>query len=308
MVKLGIIGFSEKNGHPYSFSAIVNGYNKAAFEKTQWLGILDYLEKRDPSEIASLDAKVTHIWTQEMLLSKEISECCNIDVIVSDYSEMIGMVDGVIIARDDFECHKSIAEPFLNASIPVFVDKPLTVSKSELSWYKPYYKQGLLMSCSGFKYCEELRPLRALNVDELAENFLVRTSVINGWEKYGIHMIDAYLGVFCNDKPRYVDCTKYEHFNSYVVGFHGGNVLQIDTMGPDIVTFSFDVLSKQYCEKFEIRNNFSAFRNTLEMFIKQVKTKKPAISWEEVAVSMTILIAGIEAREANRKVDVNYEC
>lgn len=302
MVKLGVIGYSEQNGHPYSFSAIINGYNKSAFEQTQWLGILNYLEKRERSEIGSLDAKVTHVWTQDSLLSKEIAECCNIDVIVADYSEMIGEVDGVLIARDDFESHKCIAEPFLNANIPVFIDKPLTVCKEELSWYKSYYEQGLLMSCSGFKYCEELQPLRSKSIVRSEDCFFVRSSVINGWEKYGIHMIDAYLGVFYNDKPKYIDCTQYEHFNSYTVAFHGGNVLQIDTMGPDIVTFSFDVLSKSSCNKFEIRNNFTAFRNTLEKFIGQVKTKKPAMKWEELSASISILIAGIEAREKNKKV------
>ena len=28
MIKLGIIGFSKNNGHPYSFSAIINGYDR----------------------------------------------------------------------------------------------------------------------------------------------------------------------------------------------------------------------------------------------------------------------------------------
>ena len=35
-IKLGLIGLSEGNGHPYSFSAIINGYDKQAMQKSDW--------------------------------------------------------------------------------------------------------------------------------------------------------------------------------------------------------------------------------------------------------------------------------
>ena len=41
MVKLGIIGFSKGNGHPFSFSSILNGFNEDEYKKTEWLGILN---------------------------------------------------------------------------------------------------------------------------------------------------------------------------------------------------------------------------------------------------------------------------
>lgn len=33
MKKIGILGVSEGNGHPYSFSAIINGYDDENFKK-----------------------------------------------------------------------------------------------------------------------------------------------------------------------------------------------------------------------------------------------------------------------------------
>ena len=41
----GIIGLSANNGHPYSFSAILNGYDKIYFRQSGWDVILNYLEK-----------------------------------------------------------------------------------------------------------------------------------------------------------------------------------------------------------------------------------------------------------------------
>ena len=49
MIKVGIIGMSPENGHPLSFSAIVNGYCKNNFKKTGWDVILNYLEKKNKS-------------------------------------------------------------------------------------------------------------------------------------------------------------------------------------------------------------------------------------------------------------------
>ena len=73
---------------------------------------------------------------------------------------MIGSIDGLIIARDDYESHKEIAEPFLVNNIPVFIDKPLTIKKEELDWYKSFYDKGLLLSTSGLRYCIELDEIR----------------------------------------------------------------------------------------------------------------------------------------------------
>lgn len=47
MIKVGIIGLHNKdNGHPFSFSAIINGYDKKNFKSSPYKVILDYLEKR----------------------------------------------------------------------------------------------------------------------------------------------------------------------------------------------------------------------------------------------------------------------
>ena len=62
-LKLGIIGLSEGNGHPYSWSAIFNGYDSTAMEECGFQAIPRYLEKQQfPKDaIAFLIAKKTDI-------------------------------------------------------------------------------------------------------------------------------------------------------------------------------------------------------------------------------------------------------
>ena len=73
-IKLGIIGISEGNGHPYSWSAIFNGYNADAMASCPFPVIPDYLNERDfPSDFLTEKAIVTHIYTQDYNLSKQIA-------------------------------------------------------------------------------------------------------------------------------------------------------------------------------------------------------------------------------------------
>ena len=82
-IKLGMIGYNEENGHPYSFSAIINGYNEAAMKKSLYPQIFNYLDARKKSDFDIYDAEITHVWTPFDEVSKEISKCCLIKNIVS---------------------------------------------------------------------------------------------------------------------------------------------------------------------------------------------------------------------------------
>lgn len=302
MVKIGILGFSPSNGHPYSFSAILNGYNADNFAKTEWTGILNYLQKRDKEEFGALGAKVTHIWCQDVEVAYEISGCSSIENVVTDYVDMIGHVDAVIIARDDFENHRVMAEPFLMAGIPIMIDKPLTLDPKELDWFMSFYDRGLLFSCSGLRFCQELDRLRD-NLDEFGKVTLVKASVINGWEKYGVHMLDATLGIWDEDVET-VNCYSQSGIDTFTLSFSGGITFQVNTLGPETFSFSYQVIGESNSASFEIRDNFSAFKRMLGNFVQQVKTGEPHLSSQSIYRSIRTLIAGQEAKRLQKTVKV----
>jgi hypothetical protein len=101
VLNFGIIGMNKGNGHPYSFSAIFNGYNKDAFEQCPYAAIRQYLTDHHRNEVMIKDAQVTHIWTQDKETSQSVANLAKIPNIVDNYEDMIGKVDAVILARDD---------------------------------------------------------------------------------------------------------------------------------------------------------------------------------------------------------------
>lgn len=112
MIRLGLVGYNEGNGHPYSFSAIINGYDKDKMRKSRFPVIAHYLDARPSSEIGLSGLRVTHIWCPKKEVAEEISKCTFIEYIVDRYEDIANYVDAVIIARDDVESHFEIAKFF----------------------------------------------------------------------------------------------------------------------------------------------------------------------------------------------------
>ena len=64
-LRLAMLGMIEGNGHPYSWSAIVNGFDPAAMAACPYPAILDYLGKQRVEDVRIPGARVTHIWTDD---------------------------------------------------------------------------------------------------------------------------------------------------------------------------------------------------------------------------------------------------
>src|SRR5215472_4872506 len=112
-LRLGMIGLSPGNGHPYSWSAIINGYDRRAMASCPYPAIPRYLGRQRFPAAALAGAAVTHIWTQDGDASEHIARAARIPNIVDRPDAMIGHVDAVLLARDDAENHYEHASAFL---------------------------------------------------------------------------------------------------------------------------------------------------------------------------------------------------
>lgn len=294
-----MIGMSEGNGHPFSFSAIINGYDKQELHHSGWPVIYNYVLRRDHSEFGMLGAQVTHAWTQNFAQTEQLCKACLIPNAVVKAEDMIGQVDAVIIARDDYEQHLSLAKPFLEAGVPVFVDKPLTLDLEELRWFKPYLESGQLMSCSGMKFAKELDEIRT-TMDEFGTIKLIRGAVINSWEKYGVHLVDAILN-FITPRPVAVFAIDALH-SSVIIYLEDQSIIQIDALDNIPLEFNIQIWGERKKASFDIRDNFSMFRRTLWHFIDSVQNDGQSNASMQTIESMKILIAGNISRKENRKV------
>ncbi len=65
------------------------------------------------------------------------------------YDEFVGKVDGVIITARHGERHYLYAKPYLDAKIPLFIDKPLTISEEEAVEFMNVLKKNNIPAVGG---------------------------------------------------------------------------------------------------------------------------------------------------------------
>lgn len=301
-IRLGMIGINDGNGHPFSFSAIINGFDDEGMRNSGWDVIYDYLKARDSSEFGFEQVQVTHAWTQDPEQTKKLAKASRIRNVVSDPNDMLDQVDGVIIARDDYETHYQLAKPFLENDKYVFIDKPLSLEVEELKFFRKYLENGKLMSCAGAKYARELDEIRN-NIESFGEMKLIRGTVVNSMEKYGIHMLDGIFGV-TGFQVKSVSCIQAKH-TSMRIKNTDGSLIYIDALGDSSKTLQFDFWSDKKRFHAETNDNFSMFRRLLADFVEMIRTRKPVVDPELVINSMKVLIAANISRNENREIGIN---
>lgn len=197
-MKLGILGLSPGNGHPYSWSAIFNGFDATEMSKCPFPVIPDYLSKQRYPDDFLTGHQVTHVWTQDPEVSAHVAAAARIATVVSAPQDMIGHVDAVLLARDDAQSHFALAAPFLAAGLPIYIDKPLavsTVGAQRLLDEQRYDWQ--IFSCSALRYAPELVPSEA-EFTALGELRFLDATTPKYWDTYAVHIVEpvvAKMGV-----------------------------------------------------------------------------------------------------------------
>ncbi len=296
-IKLGMIGFSEGNGHPYSFSSIINGYDDEEFKKTDWNVIYDYLSKKDRSEFGFENVEVTHVWSQDRQESELLAKAARIPNVVEDRIDLIDKVDGVIIARDDHENHLELSREFLEDDLFVFIDKPLCIDLDELKYFRKYMEKSKLMSRSGMRYATELDELRA-NTNRLGDIRSVKGTVINELNKYGIHMLDGIFGVYDFD----IKTVEYKKGKTEILTMKTDDetFITVESLGRSPIAFQFDFWGESNRYHAEVVDNFIMFRRMIYRFVKMIREGKsdPYLTIK----LMRILIAAKLSRERGDRV------
>lgn len=270
-LKLGVIGLSPGNGHPYSWSAIFNGYDPVAMEDCGFPVIPRYLEKQRFPDDAIADANVTHVWAQEKTIASHIAKAALIDNVVDRFTDMIGQVDGVLLARDDAETHYEFALPFLEAGIPIYVDKPTALSVHDAKQLidKQQYP-GQLFSCSALRYAKEFK-LSAHELAQIGTISHIHATIPKDWDKYAVHLIEPLLMLVKNrGTVNRTNSIRRKNTTTLAVEYSTGLQVLVSTMGSTCAPLSLRVMGEFGWKDLFFQNTFLAFKGALFDFIQGI--------------------------------------
>jgi len=301
MIKIGVIGMSEGNAHPYSWSAIINGqFDGSEIRRAGYPAVVAYLNANNDT-LGIPGAVVSHVWCQDRPISESIARSSGIIHVVGHFTDMIGQVDAVILARDDPENHRAMAHPFIEANIPIFIDKPLAYSYEDLEWFSEQVAKGkFMMSCSSMRYANECR-IAKQELGSLGPIELVTAVGKKDWKKYGIHLLEAVFGVLGDPISECVQHIGEWGREIVYVRLVGGADVTLHLFNEISGTFQVTFFGRQGWKSVDIRNSYSMFRDNLIEFVRSVEEGKPRLDFEKTLRLMTIIITADESRKQGGK-------
>jgi Oxidoreductase family, NAD-binding Rossmann fold len=291
-LRLGIVGMSDGNGHPYSWSAIINGYDAAAMADCPFPAIPAYLAARSFPRDQLTGAEVTHIWTQSPALSAHVARAARIPHVVSDLPRMLGVVDALLLARDDAEHHRELGGPFLRAGRHVYLDKPPACSVAELDeLYALAPSPQQIFSCSALRFAEELK----LSDAEAARIGALRRIVgvtPKSWERYAAHVIDPVItflrpgAIAESDASRQADAVRVR------VVWESGLVGEFEATGREHGDIVLTYVGERASISKVFVDSFSAFRSALQQFLAGVRADRSPIGYVHLRELVSLLELG----------------
>jgi len=292
MIKIGIVGLNEGNGHPYSYSAMFNGFDPQALKKEcDFELIKDYLPRDHRNKNLIKGAKVTHIWTQDKNLSKKVSKVSLIQNICSDYKELVNNVDAVIIARDDVSNHMKFIEPVLKKGLPIFIDKQMVSEINDFKRLKKVLSKNYpFLAGSPVKYNRKLNSLiKEIKPQEI--KFIQGTSKSN-WLRYGHHLLEGIFKIV-NSKVISVRIFSNKNTETVLIKFQK-NINVILNFSEDIalpIEARFYLKSKNY-KNFEFDDYVYSIRSLMKEFLDICISKKPPKKTQDIFNIASLVLAG----------------
>ena len=296
-IKLAMLGMTEGNGHPYSWSIIINGkYNASALAQCPYAAIIDYISKESANNLGIENAEVTHVWTDDPKDAKHVSEVAEIKNVVSDPKDVIGKVDAVLVATDIGSEHVKRCQPFIDADIPIFIDKPLCDNLTDLKVFQNWIDQGKnFISSSAMRYCKEYEPYHQPKY-ELEYLRYINVTMAKSWEKYGIHALETVYPIV---GPGFESIQNLGDKDRNIVHLKHSKGIDINIANINDMLGGFGLLSLIGTKsgiQIKSTDTYYAFKKQLKTYVDYLKTGIKPVPWNETYELMQLVSAGIESR------------
>jgi hypothetical protein len=296
-LRLAMLGMVDGNGHPYSWSAIFNGYDREKMAVCPFPAIPAYLG-REPTEAFGIDgARVTHVWTDNPGDAPRVAAASRIPNVEARPEDVIGKVDAVVVATDIGHEHVERCRPFVEAGLPMFVDKPLVDNAPDLEVFRRWVAEGrAILSGSGLSYAREFQPYHG-GAPSLGALRFASITTAKSWERYGIHALSGIYPIF---GPGFASARN--------TGGPGRAIVHLThKCGADACVAAIDDMyggfgCLQLCgtrDSAQVRfsDTFYAFKAQLADFVAYLRTGQRPFPWSETEELMKLVIAGILSRE-----------
>ena len=305
-IKLALAGKNADNDHPYSWSAILNGYEESLLADCPNAIIRKYLAAQPKQNFGIEGVRITHVYCDDIDDARRVARVSRIPNVVTSPEELIGAVDAVLIPTDVGHEHLVRARPFVEAGIPVFIDKPLTDREDHLQQFVSWFDEGRpIMSSSCMRHAKEFQQCRE-RMEEIGALRFVTSTTCRSWERYGIHAMEAIYPFL--PPGGWVDVTCGGSEGSTIAHVRHASGTRAVIAAIDDMDGAFGCVSL-YGTKGALHarfgDSFFAFKAQLATFVDYLRQGIRPYPFTETVELMKIIIAGARSRkESGRTVSL----
>jgi len=284
MLRIGMIG--SENSHSKAVSKLINVDKKVR------------------------GSKVVAVWGETKAFAEETAEAGQIPTIVKKVEDMVGMVDGVMIDHRHGKYHLPAAMPFIDAGIPVFVDKPLCCSLAEGKAFlkKAKTKKVPVTSFSSIptqkafvKFRDQVQAMEGVRV-LVSSGPVDLKSKYGGIFFYGIHQVDAVIEVFGADVTHAELCRSGES-GVGVLYYKDGRMVTLNLVKGGS-TFNFLAYGEKGVLWNQPERDANPYLTSTKTWINMIKTGKEPIEHRRMLAPVAVLEALDKALKTGKKVKV----
>lgn len=295
-IRIAMLGWVDENHHPYSWSAIFNGdFDDAEMSRCGCPPVAEYLAA-NRAALGIPGAKVTHVWADDPERAAHLGRSSLIPHVVDRPEDVIGQVDAVLIPTDIGHEHLERTRPFIEAGIPLLVDKPLADREDHLRQFVRWHDQGKpFISASCLRYSEYYQSCLA-RLDEIGDLRVMMGSICKRWEAYGIHLAE---GIYPFLTPGgWISATNTGEPGAEVVhARHADGVDVVFAVGTGYVGLPLTVVGTKGFLTASHEVNFQSFKVLFTKFVEYLRTGVEPFPFSETVELIKLIIAGNRSRE-----------
>ncbi len=294
MIRIGILG--SDSSHALAFSKLCNVPDKTT------------------GEYAYPDIRITTIYGHDKAQTENVALKGQIETIAATPDEVLENVDAAMILSRDGNLHASYALPFIKAKIPVWIDKPFTVTIEDaiMLLKEADAHNSLITGGSTCKYSHDVLHLAEIanqgilgNVTSGYLNFPGDVnSPYNGLHFYGPHMAEMIFTIF-GYQIKSITATLHNNELICIANYEEKSIVLNFTNN---IADSFCLIhgdKQSYAGKINIDE--ATYKLGFEKFVEMLQIGKRPISLDKLIAPTILLTAILESLATGREVSLdNY--
>lgn len=228
------------------------------------------------------------------------------------YDEFVGKLDGVVITARDGKNHYKYAKPYIDAGIPMFIDKPITCDEQEaLTFARELKSHGCRVA--GGSSCKHAPLVRTLANGVSSGEY---GKIYGAFLRAPISMVNDYSGFYFYSQhlAEVMQCILGRYPES-VTAFTSGNVITVNVKYDDYnatieyVDGNYDYYAYLSTEKGIVGDKYTVneqlYKPEFNEFYKLLKGEEQQISYKDFISTVNILCAIERSINGNSEERVN---